>query len=106
MEAHHQALMAALATAGQPSRTTTSSYVVGRALSSFPLFTGEDAADCCAYLGSFERLANAHQIPVTYWFNELYIKLAGLAKGWYEQNFPDPDKAEARHSFNTTSVRE
>ena len=29
IEAHHQ--MAALATAGQPSRTTASSYVVGRA---------------------------------------------------------------------------
>ena len=38
-----------------------------------------------------ERLFKAHGIPVSHWPNELFIKLTGQAKGWYEQTFPDPD---------------
>ena len=30
-------------------------------------------------------------LPVTYWSNELFIKRAGLAKGWYEQTFTLPN---------------
>ena len=91
----HQAQTAALATAAQPARPASGlsspAAVWSEALLSFPLFTGEAAEDRCAYPRSSERLAKGHQIPVACWSNEVFIKRAGPAKGWYEQTFPDPD---------------
>ena len=91
-EAHHQAQLAALMAASHPARTTGNSYVVGRALANATsVFTGDGTADCGTYLRTLERLFKAHGIPDSHWPNELFIKLAGQAKGWYEHAFPDPD---------------
>ena len=89
-EERHQAQFAALLAATQPHKITMGSYVVGSALTTkLPSFSG--TGDWCAYLRTFERLAKAHTIPDPYWSNELFIKLEGTARNWYEQTFPDPD---------------
>ena len=91
-EAHHRAQLAALMAASHPARATGSSYVVGRALANATsVFTGDGTADCGTYLRTMERLFKAHGIPDSHWPNELFIKLTGQAKGWYEHAFPDPD---------------
>ena len=69
-----------------------SSYVVDSALTTkLPLFSGTGDWSRCAYLRTFEHLAKAHTTPDPYWSNELFIKLEGKARYWYEQTFPDPD---------------
>ena len=91
-EVHHQAQLAALTAASHPVRSTGNTYVVGRALANATsVFTGDGTADCGTYLRTLERLFKAHGIPDSHWPNELFIKLAGQAKGWYEHAFPDPD---------------
>ena len=66
--------------------------MVGRALANATsVFTGDGTADCGTYLRTMERLFKAHGIPDSHWPNELFIKLTGQAKGWYEHAFPDPD---------------
>ena len=97
MEARHQELQAHMATlvlANHQAPSVSGSYVVGRALAtSIPMFTGDacDTADCGLYLLSLERHFKAHGIPDSHWANELFLKLGGPAKGWYEHTFPDPN---------------
>ena len=66
-----------------------SNYVVGRALSSFPTFAGTSKEDCDSYLREFEGKAGpqGHCIPADYWPNELFLKLEGPAKDWYNTTF-------------------
>ena len=93
-EAHHQAQLAALVAANHPARSAVpgGSYVVGRALAgATSVFTGDGTADCGAYLRTLERLFKAHEIPDSHWPNELFIKLAGQARSWYEHTFSDSD---------------
>jgi hypothetical protein len=70
--------------ASHPTRSTGSGYVVGHALANATsMFTGNGTAGCGTYLPTLERLFKAHGIPDSHWPNELFIKLAGQAKGWY-----------------------
>jgi hypothetical protein len=108
IEAHHQAQLAAIVAASHPARSAVGSYVVGpgRALASATaVFTGDDTTDCGTYLraldSGLERLFKAHGIPVSHWPNELFIKLTGQAKGWYEQTFPDPDTFPTRSQLTS-----
>lgn len=95
MEARHQAIQAQMATLVAANHPTGSGgYVVGRALAtSIPGFHGDDrdTEDCGLYLLSLERHFKAHGIPASHWANELFLKLGGRAKAWYENAFPDPD---------------
>ena len=76
-------------TASHTAPPSRSNYVVGRALSSFPTFTGTSKEDCDSYLREFEGKAGpqGHCIPADYWPNELFLKLEGPAKDWYNTTF-------------------
>ncbi len=76
-------------TASHTAAPSRSNYVVGRALSSFPTFTGTSKEDCDSYLREFEGKAGpqGHCIPADYWPNELFLKLEGPAKDWYNTTF-------------------
>lgn len=94
LEAKLQVQLATLGAAHHRTMTGSGGYVVGRALAtSIPGFYGDDrdTDDCGLYLLSLERHFKAHGIPPSHWANELFLKLGGRAKAWYEHAFPDPD---------------
>jgi hypothetical protein len=76
--------------------------MVGVALSSaVSVFTGDGTTNCGKYLQTLERLFKAHEIPQSHWPKELFLKLAGPAKSWYEHAFPDPDTFPPWHSLTS-----
>jgi hypothetical protein len=82
-EAHRQAQLAALLAAthtgtAQTAWSAVGTYRVGVAqASNIPVFTGDSATDCGKYLQTLECLFKAHEIPLSYWSTELFLKLAG-----------------------------
>ena len=73
-----------------PAAVRSDARCLQLAWSLVPLFTGKGTEDCCPNLRTLQRPWIGTSNPC-YWPNEPLIKLAGLAKGWYEQTFPDPD---------------
>jgi hypothetical protein len=62
---------------------------MGQALIAFPTFAGDGTQDYDAYIREFEGLVrpHCHDIAPTFWPNELFLKLTGLAKSWYNTRF-------------------
>lgn len=93
MEELQRAQWAAFSAATQPSVVPggrRSTYQMGQALIAFPTFAGDGTQDYDAYIREFEGLVgpHGHDIAPTFWPNELFLKLTGLAKSWYNTTFP------------------
>ena len=93
MEELQRTQWAAFSAATQPAAVQggrRSTYQMGLALTAFPTFAGDGTQDYDAYIREFEGLVgpHGHDIAPTFWPNELFLKLTGQAKSWYNTTFP------------------